>query len=78
MLPKPNVGTTEQLLVFLAKLGVLPLRKLFYTLLPPIKCMPILLCVLEALLLNKSQLSSLDFMVNYFLMKLFNSTGNDI
>jgi len=37
------------------------------------KCMPILLYDLEALPLNKSPLSSLDFMVNRFLMKLFNS-----
>jgi len=49
------------------------LKKLFYALLPP---MPILLYGLEALPLNKSQLSSLDFMVNRFLMKLFN--GNDM
>jgi len=35
--------------------------------------MPILLYGLEALPLNKSQLNSLDFMVNRFLMKLFNS-----
>jgi len=35
--------------------------------------MTILLYGLEALPLNKSQLSSLDFMVNRFLMKLFNS-----
>ena len=32
----------------------------------------ILLYGLEALPMNKSQLSSLDFMVNRFLMKLFN------
>jgi len=35
------------------------------------KCMPVLLYGLEALQLNKSQLSFLDFMVNCFLMKLF-------
>ena len=37
------------------------------------KCMPILLYGLEALPLNKSQLSSLDFMVNCFLIKLLAS-----
>jgi len=37
------------------------------------KCMSILLYGLEALPLNKSQLSSLDFTVNRFLVKLFNS-----
>jgi len=35
--------------------------------------MAILLYGLEALPLNKSQLSSLDFQVNRFLVKLFNS-----
>jgi len=35
--------------------------------------MPILLYGLEALALNKSQHSSLNFMVNRFLIKLFNS-----
>jgi len=37
---------------------------------------PILLYGLEALPLNKVQLSSLDFMVDRFLVKLFNS--NDV
>ena len=37
------------------------------------KCMPILLCGLQVLPLNKLQLRFLDFMVNRFLMKLFNS-----
>ena len=73
-----NVGSSEQLIEFLTKLGVLPLKKLFYTLLIlyTYKCMPILLYGLEALPLNKSQPSSLDFMVNRFLVKQFNSNDN--
>jgi hypothetical protein len=39
------------------------------------KCLPILLYGLEACPLNKADKSSLDFMINRFLMKLFN-TGN--
>ena len=39
------------------------------------KCMPILLCGLEVCRLKKSDLSSLDFVVNRFFIKLFN-TGN--
>jgi len=38
------------------------------------KCVPILLYGLEALPLNKSQLSSLDFVVNRFFMKLFKTS----
>jgi len=62
----PNVGSTEQLIVFFGKVW----RILHLT---TSKCMPILLYGLEALPLDKSQLSSLDFMDNCFLMKLFNS-----
>ena len=39
------------------------------------KCLPILLYRLEACPLDKADRSSLDFMINRFLMKLFN-TGN--
>ena len=39
-----------------------------------IKCVPILLYGLEALPLNKSQLASLDFVVNRFFMKLCKTT----
>ena len=42
------------------------------------KCMPILLYGLEVLNLNKSQLNSLDFVANRFLMKLFNSNNMQI
>jgi len=37
------------------------------------KCMPILLYGFGVLNVNKSQLNSLDFMANRFLMKLFNT-----
>jgi len=40
--------------------------------------MPILLYGLEVLNLNKSQLNSLDFVANRFLMKLFNSNNMQI
>jgi hypothetical protein len=42
------------------------------------KCIPILLYGLEALTLNKSDISSLDFTVNRFFMKLFKTTSIDI
>jgi len=42
------------------------------------KCMPILLYGLEVLNLNKSQLNSLDFVANRFLMKLFNTNSMQI
>ena len=42
------------------------------------KCIPILLYSLEALKLNKSDISSLDFTVNRFFMKLFKTTNIDI
>jgi len=40
--------------------------------------MPILLYGSEALNLNKSQLNSLDFVANRFLMKLFNTNNMQI
>ena len=42
------------------------------------KCMPILLYGFEVLNLNKSQLNSLDFVANRFLMKLFNTNNMQI
>ena len=42
------------------------------------KCVPILLYGLEALPLNKSQLASLDFVVNRFFMKLFKTTDMQV
>ena len=42
------------------------------------KCIPVLLYGLEACLLLKSDLSSLDFVIVRFLMKLFNTTNMDI
>ena len=42
------------------------------------KCMPILLYGFEALNLNKSQLNSLDFVSNRFMMKLFNTNNMQI
>jgi len=42
------------------------------------KCIPILLNGRETVFLNKSQLNSLDFEVNLFLMKLFNTNNVQI
>ena len=42
------------------------------------KCVPVLLYGLEALPLNKSDLSSLDFSYNRFLMKLFRTSNIDV
>ena len=41
------------------------------------KCVPVLLYGLEAGALNKSQMASLDFVVNRFFMKLFNTNNID-
>jgi len=42
------------------------------------KCMPMLLFGLDACTLNKSQLSSLDFTINRFFMKLFQTNSIEI
>ena len=42
------------------------------------KCIPMLLYGLEACTLNKSELSSLDFTINRFLMKLFQTNSIEI
>ena len=42
------------------------------------KCMPMLLFGLVACALNKSQLSSLDFTINRFFMKLFQTNSIEI
>jgi len=41
------------------------------------KCVAVLLYGLEACALNKSQMASLDFVVNRFFMKLFNTNNVD-
>jgi len=42
------------------------------------KCIPVLLYGLEALPLNKSQMSSIDFVINRFFMKLFKTNNIEI
>ena len=42
------------------------------------KCIPVLLYGLETLPLNKSQISSIDFVINIFFMKLFNTNNIEI
>ena len=42
------------------------------------KCIPVLLYGLVACPLNKTQLSSLDFLMNRFLMKLFSTSNMEI
>ena len=72
MPPYRGRGHNNQLLAVNSKVGLIASEEVVLQLTTS-KCMPILLYGLEALPLNKSQLSSLDFMVNRFLMKLFNS-----
>jgi len=43
-----------------------------------VKCIPVLLYALEACPLLKSDLSSLDFVIVRFLIKLFNTTNMEI
>jgi len=75
---QPSGSFTERLIASLAKLDVLLLRKWYYTVhLVKYKCMP-MLYGLEVLNLNKSQLNSLDFVANRFLMKLFNTNSMQI
>ena len=42
------------------------------------KCIPVLLYGLEALQLNKSQIYSIDFVINRFFTKLFNTNNIEI
>ena len=42
------------------------------------KCIPVLLYGFEALTLNKSQMFSIDFIINRFFMKLFNTNNIEI
>jgi len=42
------------------------------------KCIHVLLYGLEALQLNKSQISSIDFVINRFFMKMFNTNNIEI
>jgi len=49
-------------------------RKLFLS----HKCIPVLFYGLEVCPLNKSQIASLDFVINRFFMKLFNTNNMEI
>ena len=42
------------------------------------KCIPVLLYGLQELQLNKSQISSIDFVINRFFMKMFNTNNIEI
>jgi len=42
------------------------------------KCIPVFLYGLEVCPLNKSQIASLDFVINRFFMKLFNTNNREI
>ena len=42
------------------------------------KCVPVLLYGLGACALNKSKVASLDFVINRFFMKLFNTNNTEI
>ena len=52
-------------------------HSLFYDLFTS-KCLPVLLYGLEACPLTKSMLSSLDFVINRFFMKLFKTTDMSV
>ena len=58
----------------LVKSAELPQRKWYYT----SKCLPVLLYDLEVCPLTKSDLQSLDFVVNRFLMKLYKNSNYEI
>ena len=60
--------------LFSARLAELHLNKVTLHLLET-KCIPVLLYGLEACPLTKNQLSSIDFVVNRFFMKLFKSSN---
>jgi len=57
---------------------MLPIKRIHYVMLLECKCIPVLLYGLVACPLNKSQLSSLDFVMNRFLMKLFSTSNTEI
>ena len=42
------------------------------------KCIPVLLYGLEALQLHRSQISSFDFVINRFFMKMYNTNNIEI
>jgi len=65
----------DQQTLYLAELGESPLNALQ---LINTKCIPILLYGLEACPLLKSDLSSLDFVVNRLFMKLFKNSNIDV
>ena len=68
-----SVGSTVRPIVFFGKVWRIASEEVVIHLIRT-KCVPILLYGLEALPLNKSQLASLDFVVNRFFMKLFKTT----
>ena len=72
---KRNVASTE-LLIF-GKIGRLASEEVKLHLLKT-KCIPVLLYGLEVLQLNKSQISSIDFVINRFFMKMFNTNNIEI
>jgi len=64
----PNVHFIEQLTASLEKIGRISSEEVILQL---IKCIPVLLYGLEVCALNKTQIASLDFVINRFFMKLF-------
>ena len=74
---QPSGGFIERLIASLAKLGRIASEEVVLHLVK-YKYLPILLYGFEVLNLNKSQLNSLDFVANRFLMKLFNTNSRQI
>jgi len=62
------------MLYLLKSVGLRP-RRLRYSCFLKSKCIPVLLYGLKICPLVKSQISSLDFAVNHFFMKLFNTSS---
>ena len=69
-----NTSLVMAVTIAFGKVGLIASEKVVLHLVK-YKCMPILLYGFRVLNLNKSQLNSLDFMANRFLMKLFNTNN---
>jgi len=76
-LDHPKKASIVQLMPYSGKVGRIASEEVVLQLLNS-KCIPVLLYGLEAYPLLKSDLSSADFVIVRFLMKLFNTTNNDI
>jgi len=72
----PKSHFTVQRMQFLLKLVVWPLKRSLQLI--KVKCLPVLLYGLEACPLTKSDLQSLDFVINRFFMKFFTTKNIEL